>query len=62
MAQCINQHFTLPKSNRGFTPSIYIHSLLLMQHKGSFHLDEARHLRDDDVLREVVDFFSDHVR
>jgi hypothetical protein len=55
LAECIDQHFPLPKSNRGFAPSIYIQSLLLMQHEGSFHLDDVRHLRDDDALREVLD-------
>ena len=55
MAERIDQQFPLPKSNRGFAPSIYIQSLLLMQHEGSFHLDDIRHLRDDEALREVLD-------
>ena len=26
-----------------------------MQHEGSFHLDEVRHLQDDEALRTVLD-------
>ena len=28
---------------------------MLMQHEGSFHLDDIRHLKDDEALREVLD-------
>jgi len=49
LAERIDQHFPLPKSNRGFRPSE------LMQHEGSFHLDDIRHLQDDEALRTVLD-------
>lgn len=51
----VDQHFPLPKSNRGYPPSLYVKTLLLMQHEGGFHLDDVRHLEDDDALREVLD-------
>lgn len=50
----INQHFPLPKSNRGFNPSVFIQTLILMQHEGSFHLDEVRHLSEDLALRKIL--------
>ncbi len=55
LADRIDQHFPLPKSNRGFRPSEFIKTLILMQHEGSFHLDDIRHLQDDEALRTVLD-------
>ncbi|MDC9720393.1 MAG: IS1380 family transposase [Gammaproteobacteria bacterium] len=54
LAQCIDQHFPAPKSNRGFAPSVYLQTLILMQHEGSFHLDEVRHLNEDFALRSIL--------
>jgi hypothetical protein len=54
LAERIDKHFPLPKSNRGYPPSMFIQTLLLMQHEGSFHLDDIRHLQDDEALREVL--------
>ncbi len=50
----IKQHFPQPKSNRGFQPAEFIKALVLMQHEGSFHLDDIRHLHDDEALRTVL--------
>ena len=55
LAELIDQHFPLPKSNRGFNPSVFIQTLILMQHEGSFHLEDVRHLNDDAALREILD-------
>ena len=55
LAERIDQHFPLPKSNRGYPPSMFVQTLLLMQHEGSFHLDDVRHLQDDNALRDVLD-------
>ncbi len=54
LAQRIDNHFPAPKSNRGFAASVYIQTLILMQHEGSFHLDDVRHLNDDSALRGVL--------
>ena len=51
----IDQHFPHPKSNRGFKPSVFIQTFILMMHEGSFHLDDVRHLSDDQALRLVLD-------
>lgn len=53
-AERIDQHFPLPKSNRGYKPSTFIKTLILMQHEGSFHLDDIRHLQEDEALRTVL--------
>lgn len=50
----IDQHFPLPQSNRGLNPSCYIETLVLMQHEGSFHLDDVRHLHDEEALMSVL--------
>ncbi|MCF6264119.1 MAG: hypothetical protein L3J24_11100 [Xanthomonadales bacterium] len=55
LSERIDKHFPLPKSNRGYKPSEFIKALILMQHEGSFHLDDIRHLQDDEALRTVLD-------
>ncbi len=54
LSERIDKYFSLPKSNRGFKPSVFIETLILMQHEGSFHLDDVRHLNDDEALRAVL--------
>lgn len=55
LAERIDQHFPQPKSNRGYKPSEFIKTLILMHHEGSFHLDDIRHIQDDEALRTVLD-------
>ena len=50
----IDNLFPLPNSNRGINPSVYMLTLIMMQHEGSFHLDDVRHLEDDTALRMVL--------
>ena len=52
--ECMNQHFPPARSNRGYTPAEIINTLILMQHAGSFHLDDVRHLQADEALRTVM--------
>lgn len=54
LSQRIDKAFPLPKGNRGFNPSTFIETLVLMQHEGSFHLDDVRNLNDDEALRMVM--------
>jgi hypothetical protein len=54
LADTVDQSFPLPKSNRGFNPSVFLQTFILMHHEGSFHLDDVRHLNDDDALRMVL--------
>jgi hypothetical protein len=55
LSERIDSHFPLPLSNRGFKPSVFVQTFILMQHEGSFHLDDVRHLSDDSALRTVLD-------
>lgn len=55
LAERINQHFLLPRSNRGYKSSEFTKTFILIQHEGSFHLDDIRHLQDDDAPRTVLD-------
>ena len=54
LSERIDNAFPLPKSNRGFKPSAFIQTFILMQHEGSFHLDDVRHIRDDKALRTLL--------
>lgn len=54
LSERIDQQFPSPKSNRGFSPSTFVETLILMQHEGGFHLDDVRHIRDDKALRTVL--------
>lgn len=54
LAERVDHYFPLPKSNRGFKPSTFIQSFILMQHEGSFHLDDVRNIIDDQALRTVL--------
>lgn len=54
LGEHIDQVFPLPKSNRGIKPSAYLETLILMQHEGSFHLDDVRHLHDESALLSVL--------
>jgi hypothetical protein len=55
LSERIDQLLPLPNSNRGFKPSVFIQTFILMLHEGSFHLDDVRHLSDDEALRTVLD-------
>ena len=50
----INRHFPAPKSNRGFKPSVFINSVIIMLHEGGRTLDDLRHIRDDEALRVLL--------
>lgn len=54
LAERVDKYFPQPKSNRGFAASVYVQTFMLMQHEGSFHLDDVRHLTEDDALRSVL--------
>lgn len=55
LAERVDEHFPLPNSNRGYKPSEFIKTLILMQHEGGFHLDDVRHIHDDEALLTVLD-------
>ncbi|KAF3980339.1 MAG: transposase [Methylococcales symbiont of Iophon sp. n. MRB-2018] len=54
LSKSIDHHFPAPKSNRGILASSYLETLILMQHEGSFHLDEVKHFHDDPALVQVL--------
>ena len=54
LTEPIDQHFPQPKSNPGYRYSEFVETLILVQHEGSFHLDDSRHLQDDGALRRVL--------
>jgi hypothetical protein len=54
LAERIDASFPPPGSNRGFKPSVFIQTLILMQHEGGFHLDDVKHIQGDEALRTVL--------
>ena len=54
LSESIDNHFPTPKSNRGIPASSYLETLILMQHEGSFHLDEVKHFHDDEALLPLL--------
>ena len=52
-AACIDGHLPEPGSNRGFLPSRYVQTLMLMLHSGVCHLDDVAALREDWALRRL---------
>lgn len=54
LSERIDTAFPQPQSNRGIKPSVYLQTLMLMQHEGSFHLDDVRHLENDEALKALL--------
>ncbi len=54
LTNLIDKHFALPKSNRGFKPSVFINSLVLMQHEGGIRLDDLKYLKKDETLTKLL--------
>lgn len=52
----VNRHFSLPKSNRGFLPSVFVNSLIFMLHRGGHYLDDIRLLSSDKALRQLLEW------
>ncbi len=56
LSDMIDKNFALPKSNRGFNPSVFVNSLILMQHEGGIRLDDLKHIQKDDALKKLLGF------
>lgn len=54
MSGWVNRYFPAPQSNRGFKPSVFVNSVILMLHEGGKCLDDLRHIRDDEALRILL--------
>jgi len=54
LTNLIDKHFALPKSNRGFKPSVFINSLVLMQHEGGIRLDDLKYFKKDETLTKLL--------
>jgi len=54
LTSLIDKHFALPKSNRGFNPSVFLNSLILMQHEGGIRLDDLKCLKKDEAITKLL--------
>ena len=53
-SKLVDQYLLTMGSNRGFKPSVFVNSMLLMLHDGGECLDDLCHLRNDTALRELL--------
>ncbi|VAW46813.1 hypothetical protein MNBD_GAMMA02-294 [hydrothermal vent metagenome] len=54
LANLIDKYFVQPKSNRGFNPSVFVNSSILMQHEGGIRLDDLEHLKKDKAITKLL--------
>ena len=50
----VDEHFPQPKSNRGYCPSLFVKTFVLMHHTGAFRLDDVELLEQDQVLKSLL--------
>jgi hypothetical protein len=53
-SQIVDLHFPQPNSNRGFKPSLFVNSTILMLHEGGACLDDLRYIREDKALCRLL--------
>ena len=54
LSKLIDKNFAQPKSNRGFKPSTFINSLVLMQHEGGIRLDDLKNIKKDTAITKLL--------
>lgn len=54
LSKHLDEAFPKLKSNRAISASSYLETLILMQHQGLFHLDDVKHLHEDQALSQVL--------
>ena len=54
LSKLIDKNFVQPKSNRGFKPSTFINSLVLMHHEGGIRLDDLKHIKKDTAITKLL--------
>ena len=54
LSKHLDTAFSSPKSNRAIATSSYFETLVLMQHQGLFHLDDEKHLHEDQALSQIL--------
>ena len=52
--ELVNRYLPRPGSNRGFQPSVFVTSLMLMLHEGGKSLDDLHYIREDKALRKLL--------
>lgn len=53
-SKLVDQYFPHPRSNRGYKPSVFVNSVMLMLNEGGTTLDALRNIRDDNALRLLL--------
>ena len=50
----VDRHLPLPGSNRGYAPSVYVDTLVLMLQAGGRHLEDLRELEREAALMDLI--------
>jgi len=56
LRELADKHLPLPGSNRGFTPSIFVNSLVLMLQGGGRSFEDLRELKSDEGLMKLIGY------
>ena len=52
----VDQCFPAPGSNRGYSPSDYVKTFMMMLHEGGRCLEDVRHLKQESSLMTLLGF------
>ncbi len=60
LRELVDKHLPPPGSNRGFKPSVFVNSMVLMLQGGGRSFEDLRELKSDEGLMKLIDY-STHV-
>lgn len=58
LRELTDRHLPAPGSNRGFNPSVFVNSMVLMLQGGGSNFEDLRELKNDNGLMELIEYDS----
>ena len=56
LRELVDKHLPVPGSNRGFTPSVFVNSMVLMLQGGGRGFEDLRELKNDEGLMKLIGY------
>lgn len=56
LRELVDRHLPVPGSNRGFTPSVFVNSMVLMLQGGGRSFEDLRELKNDEGLMKLIGY------
>ncbi len=56
LRELVDKHLPQPGSNRGFKPSVFVNSMVLMLQSGGRSFEDLRELKGDEGLMKLIDY------